>query len=440
MPPKISIVVPVHNVAPYLPSCIESVIDQRHDGVEIVLVDDRSTDGSRAICDRYAAQNAEVRVVHLAENVGVAQARNEGLAAARGDHVLFLDGDDALTPGSLRRLSREIDRIGQVDVVICRYMSESGVLSNGAMFLEGKLGRVLERDIVLAHLTEIDFYLDHCWPFVISRALIERHGVRFINSMIAEDAEYIVRILTLASSVAYCDGDFYLYRERAGSLKGSKGAAATASFLQVAHAMQQLMDTVAHTEAQVKFVASQINHAFGVFATRLSLLDDAEVSDVGAQVTADHLPRAMLAQGSDAVAAALMSYREATERATELLVAAAKGRPVYIYCAGPGAEAVIGTLQRARHDVRAVVDDNLALAGGRLLGVLISRRSHRRSGPRPSSWFASRSAPRPRRSSPHWPPRASPRTRSFIDCSSRAPFSRVRRERGRTRCPSSSRR
>jgi len=71
------------------------------------------------------------------------------------------------------------------------------------------------------------------------------------------------------------------------------------------------------------------------------------------------------------VADALVSYRDATDRATRSLVAAAKGRPVFIYCAGPSAEAVIRTLQRAHHDVRAVVDDNPAFAGGALLGVPI---------------------------------------------------------------------
>lgn len=369
MLPKLSIVIPAHNVAPYLASCIESIVDQRCDGIEVVLVNDLSTDDSGAICDRYAARHDCIRVLHLSENQGVAAARNHGLSAATGDYVMFVDGDDCLLPGSLERLRCDIDRVGQIDIVICRYISQSKVLSNSAMFIEGAVGQRLDAEVVLRHLTGIDFYLDHCWPFVISRTLIDRRNVRFINSMIAEDAEYIVHILVLASSIAYCDGAFYLYRERPGSLKNSKGAAATVSFLHVAHAMRKVMDEVAHTPARRAFVASQIRHTLGVFSARLSLLGEAELRAVNALVRPEHLPPQYA--GSADIAGALSAYRKATDDATLALVAAARERPIFVYCTGPNAEAVVRTLQRERYDVRAIVDDNPSLTGRTMLDVPI---------------------------------------------------------------------
>jgi glycosyltransferase involved in cell wall biosynthesis len=375
MSPGLSIIIPVHNVARYLPSCIESIINQRCKNIEVVLVNDRSTDECAAICDRYAALHDGIRVVHLAANLGVAEARNQGLAAATGDYITFVDGDDCLLPGSLDRLQREIERLAPIDVVICRYVSQSRVLSNDAMFVESALGRKLDAEAVLRHLTDVDFYLDHCWPFVISRELIDRHDVGFINSMIAEDAEYIVRILTLASSIAYCDGAFYLYRERPGSLKNSKGALATVSFLHVAYAMQRIMDCVADSAATKKlFVASQIRHSFGAFAARLSLLDDVQLSAISSLVNPEHLPPQRA--GSHDVAAVLSGYRRAADEATLSLVSAAKDRPIFIYCIGPSAEAVIRTLQRERYDIRAVVDDNPAQAGRTLLDVPVVPRGH----------------------------------------------------------------
>jgi glycosyltransferase involved in cell wall biosynthesis len=376
MLPTLSIIVPVHNVARYLPACIDSILEQECEGIEVVLVNDCSTDDSAAICDRYAAQSASVRVIHSRENQGVAAARNHGLAAATGDYVMFVDGDDCLVPGSLARVRREIDRLGPIDIVICRYNSESKVLSNAAMFVDGLAGRKLEADGVLTHLTGIDFYLDHCWPYVISHALIDRHKVRFINSMIAEDAEYIVRTLVLASTIAYCEGDFYLYRERDGSLKNSKGAAPTVSFLHVAHAMRQVMEEVGRSHTEKAFVASQIRHTLGVFSARLSLLDNAELGAVSSMVQPEHLAAVVPRVCSQTIADALIAYRNATDAATLALVPAANGQPVFIYCAGPSAAAVIRALQGAKHDVRAIIDDNAALRGRALLDVPVVAGDH----------------------------------------------------------------
>jgi len=376
MSPKLSIIVPVHNVASFLPTCLNSIVGQGRDDVEVVLVDDRSTDASAAICDDFARRHRAVRAIHLQENGGVGEARNHGLAAATGDYCLFVDGDDCLLPGSLARVSREIERLAPVDLLICHYHSESKVLSNAAMFLDGAAGKKLDAELVLEHLTRSNYYLDHCWPYVISRALIERHAVRFIRSMVAEDAEFIVRILTLASSAAYCEGDFYLYRERDGSLKNARGVAATASFLQVANAMRHFIATAASTETQSAFVTSQIDHTLSAFSARLSLLDAKDLQSLARMVHAEHLPAAIRQTCPGNIDDALFAHRNAADAATLELASAAKGRPIFIYCAGPSAEAVVRTLLTAQHDVRAVVDDNEALNGRSILGVPVVSRSH----------------------------------------------------------------
>ena len=376
MSPWLSIVVPVHNVAGYLPACIDSILERDRDGIELVLVDDCSTDESGAICDRYSGSSPDVRVIHLSTNQGVAQARNHGLAAARGDYVLFVDGDDYLVSGWLARLKQEMDRLGPIDLVICRYGSESKVLSNAAMFPCEAAGRKLDAAVVLQHLTAIDFYLDHCWPYLISRALIERHGVRFKRFMVAEDAEFIVRILTLASSAAYSDDELYCYRERDGSLKNHKGAAPTASFLLAADAMRQTMENVAATRVQREFAASQIRHSLGVFAARLCLLDDAEAASISTMVGPEQLPPDMRRSCSRGVAETLIAYRDSVDAATLTLASPAKRKPVFIYCAGPSAEAVIRVLCGAQYDVRAVIDDNAAFNGRTLRDVPIADASY----------------------------------------------------------------
>ena len=371
-----SIIVPVHNVAQYLPACIESIVAQRVAGVEVILIDDRSTDDCADICDRYAQNHDSVRVIHLEKNEGVAAARNHGLAAATGDYVIFVDGDDYLVEGSLARVRQLIERVGQTDIVICRFCSESKVLSNGAMFLPGARPGRLDADAVLKYLTQIDYYLDHCWPYVISRDLIVRNDVHFINSTIAEDAEYLVRLFALASSVAYNEGDFYLYRERNGSLKNSKGIAETASFLKVAHAMRQVMESAGRSKAQRAFVAAQIRHTLGVFSARLSLLDDAAMDDFASVIGSDELPSAVAALAPGDVSSALIAYRQSLADTTIALVSAAKERPIYIYCTGPSSEAVIRTLLGAGYKIRNVIDDNKSFSGRTVLGIPVDTGTH----------------------------------------------------------------
>ena len=90
---KVSIIIPVYNVAPYLDRCVQSACNQTYRNIEIILVDDGSTDESGEMCDRWAEKDSRVRVVHK-KNGGLSDARNTGLDIAHGKYILFLDSDD----------------------------------------------------------------------------------------------------------------------------------------------------------------------------------------------------------------------------------------------------------------------------------------------------------------------------------------------------------
>lgn len=89
----ITIIVPIYNVEKYLDKCVNSLINQTYSNLEILLIDDGSTDGSSQKCDIWAERNRHIKVIHT-ENHGVSHARNVGLDAARGDYIGFVDGDD----------------------------------------------------------------------------------------------------------------------------------------------------------------------------------------------------------------------------------------------------------------------------------------------------------------------------------------------------------
>ena len=112
---KVSIVVPIYNVQAYLRRCLESLINQTYENIEIVCVDDGSTDNSGSICDEYAKKDSRVRVLHK-ENGGVSSARNAGLNIAGGGYITFIDSDDYVDLDYIEILSREIE---ECDAVAC---------------------------------------------------------------------------------------------------------------------------------------------------------------------------------------------------------------------------------------------------------------------------------------------------------------------------------
>lgn len=125
--PKISIIIPVYNVEPYLRRCLNSIIGQTYKNLEIILVDDGSTDGSGVICDEYRKKDPRFIVIHQ-ENGGVSSARNAGLNAATGEWIGFVDGDDWVEPDMYAYLLELVERNG-ADVAQCGLFFDEGAVS-----------------------------------------------------------------------------------------------------------------------------------------------------------------------------------------------------------------------------------------------------------------------------------------------------------------------
>ena len=101
--PPVSIVIPVYNVSRYLPQCLESVLSQTYQNIEVLIVDDGSTDGSGSICDRFAERDPRIRVIHT-DNRGLSAARNLGLESISGAFISFIDSDDWIEPNTVETL------------------------------------------------------------------------------------------------------------------------------------------------------------------------------------------------------------------------------------------------------------------------------------------------------------------------------------------------
>lgn len=122
--PLISVIVPVYNVEKYLDECVRSIMNQTHRNLEIILVDDGSTDGSGAMCDAFAREDPRIRVVHKT-NGGASSARNEGLAIATGQYYGFVDSDDYIMPDMYERMLQPMNDRVQLTMCSLYYQYEA---------------------------------------------------------------------------------------------------------------------------------------------------------------------------------------------------------------------------------------------------------------------------------------------------------------------------
>lgn len=206
----ISVIIPVYNVEKYLVQCIDTVVNQTYGNLEILIVDDGSTDGSGALCDKY--QDPRIQVFHT-DNHGLSAARNYALDRASGDYIAFLDSDDWLELNAMEHFITTAQNTG-ADIVACRFYQEfknttvepSGV--NTEFIAEGE--QILSSMLLDRKLTE------DVWNKFYKADLFS--SVRYPDGMIFEDKATTYKLLQKAARLAYTPDYLIHYRNRSDSL------------------------------------------------------------------------------------------------------------------------------------------------------------------------------------------------------------------------------
>ncbi|TXS40711.1 CDP-glycerol:glycerophosphate glycerophosphotransferase [Streptomyces sp. uw30] len=199
--PRFSIIVPVFKVQGFLRECLDSVLGQSYTDFEVIAVDDRSPDGCPAVLDGYAARDARVRVLHLAENVGPGRARNAGLVEASGDYVLFLDGDDHYTPGLLEAVAARLEAADDPDILVfdhvrTHWWGRGGRSSAADLLAAAGTGTVSVRENPeYLHLFPV------AWNKAYRRDFFLKHELAYAPGLY-EDAPVTYRSMVLADRVA----------------------------------------------------------------------------------------------------------------------------------------------------------------------------------------------------------------------------------------------
>ena len=216
---RVSIIVPVYNAEKYLRECVESVLGQTLSDIELILVDDGSTDGSPALCDRYAVQDHRVKVIHK-PNGRAASARNAGLRAASGEYVAFVDADDWISPDMYEKMLQT-----NADVTLCdyvRFQGEKQFPFTHPNIAAGFYNKAQIREKIYPHLVmdgiEYPITISNCVLLTKREIIAKNHLLYREDIRISEDAPFGSEVLYCADSFAYLKGErLYHYRMTEGS-------------------------------------------------------------------------------------------------------------------------------------------------------------------------------------------------------------------------------
>lgn len=218
----ISVIIPVYNVEKYLRECVDSVLSQTYSNLEILLIDDGSTDSSGAICDEYATRDGRIRVIHQ-KNGGLSAARNAGLDAARGQYISFIDSDDFIGPLFIEVLYQTIKE-ENAQIAACGYCRFQDGESIGEEPLSGHRF-IWSRKEAILELTKVN---DHCRGEFVTiscnklyiRSLFE--NLRFPVGKLHEDEYMILPLLLQIERMVKCEDVLYFYRQRSDSITGAE--------------------------------------------------------------------------------------------------------------------------------------------------------------------------------------------------------------------------
>lgn len=215
--PIFSIIVPVYNVEEDLERCVSALTSQTLQDLEIILVDDGSTDSSAVLCDRFSFQDSRIRVIHKA-NGGLSDARNEGLKIAVGEYIMFVDSDDYIDVDSCEKLAA--------------YLRCSPDIVIGDAYLEGGYSNVEHADFPKGFSFSGKEYMKEAylqkamppavWLNIYRREYLEQSDICFKKGILHEDIEFTPRVFYHADSVVFSGQRFYHYVIRGGSIMNAK--------------------------------------------------------------------------------------------------------------------------------------------------------------------------------------------------------------------------
>ncbi|MDO5292492.1 MAG: glycosyltransferase [bacterium] len=239
----VSVIIPIYNAASYLEKCIESVIQQTYEKLQIILINDGSTDNSLEICNKFRKKDIRIEVIST-ENEGVSAARNKGLASAKGQYLCFMDSDDYIETNMIERLYKRYVNTS-VQLSICGFYEIIGYTK-----IQRTIGRVqqLDKEHAIEQLLEEESYRGYLWNKMFDVEIIKKHKICFDSSIkVWEDVLFVAEYLMYCNKIVYDPQPLYYYCFNGNSASHKSNEVESAFHVILA---QEYIDTIIPKEFQ----------------------------------------------------------------------------------------------------------------------------------------------------------------------------------------------
>ncbi len=220
MDTSISVVIPVYNVEKYLTTCVESIITNPYSNMEVILVNDGSTDKSGAICDEYKKEYPDlIKVIHK-ENGGLSDARNKGTQSASGEYIFFVDSDDTVKINTVSLLAKKLQEFNFPDMLCFDYIRcfEDGTTAPGQTYNPPALNKILDASTAPSILTQ----MHSASTRITKKSVITSNNLYFPKGLLYEDLCTVPKIIINCKSVVFIEDVLYNYLQRGGSIMHTK--------------------------------------------------------------------------------------------------------------------------------------------------------------------------------------------------------------------------
>ena len=209
----ISVIIPVYNMEKYIKRCLDSVINQTYKNIQIIVINDDSTDNSKKICEEYAKLDSRITFL-TKENEGVSEVRNMGLTLAKGKYVYFIDSDDYVEHNIIERLYSNLISY-KADLSICGFYEKT--LDNILPMTKGEV-QVLNKEEGVTNLLKVDSYRGYLWNKLFLLETVKKNKLKF-NKEIAiwEDVLFVFRYMMNSTKIIYDPTPLYIYVHREDS-------------------------------------------------------------------------------------------------------------------------------------------------------------------------------------------------------------------------------
>ncbi len=224
---KVSIVLPVYNVEPFIGQCLDSLINQTLKEIEIILINDCSTDSSGKICDEYAAKDNRIVVVHNKKNIRQGLSRNKGIEIAQGEYIGFIDPDDWVDLDFYEKLYSTAKK-NKSDIVKTEPIK---IFSDGSKEIQPDLNKQIRKGRKKRMSTFLLFTYEH-WSAIFKREIITKNSVNYPSIRNGEDIVFLLRTTYYSSSISVISGTYYYYRQHSNSTVNVRGKIYFESILQ----------------------------------------------------------------------------------------------------------------------------------------------------------------------------------------------------------------